>query len=106
MSRPKRNIAASIGRWSARHRKIAVIGWVAFVILAFFAGGKVGTQTLTQKQAGVGDSGRAERILENAYPDKAHEAILFQSPKYTADNPDSRGGIRDFSIACTAFTAC
>src|SRR4051795_3613790 len=95
MSRPKRNIAASIGRWSARHRKIAVTGWGAFVILAFFVGGKVGTQTLTQKQAGVGDSGRAERILENAYPDKAHEAVLFQSPKYTADDPEFRGAIRD-----------
>jgi uncharacterized membrane protein YdfJ with MMPL/SSD domain len=95
MSRPKRNIAASVGRWSARHRKIAVIGWVAFVILAFFLGGKVGTQELTQQQSGVGDSGRAERILEHAYPDKAHEAVLFQSPAYTADDPEFRTAVRD-----------
>jgi uncharacterized membrane protein YdfJ with MMPL/SSD domain len=95
MSRPKRNIAASVGRWSARHRKIAIIGWVAFVILAFFLGGKVGTQQLTQEQSGVGDSGRAERILENAYPDKAHEAILLQSPRYTADDPEFRSAVRD-----------
>jgi uncharacterized membrane protein YdfJ with MMPL/SSD domain len=95
MSRPKRNIAASVGRWSARHRKIAIIGWVAFVILAFFVGGKVGTQELTQKQSGVGDSGRAERILENAYPDKAHEAVLLQSSAYTADDPEFRAAIRD-----------
>jgi RND superfamily putative drug exporter len=39
MSRPKRNIAASVGRWSARHRKTAVIGWITFVVLAFFLGG-------------------------------------------------------------------
>src|SRR3954449_1626304 len=95
MSRPKRNLAASVGRWSARHRRTAVVGWVAFVILAFFFGGKVGTQELTQQQSGVGDSGRAERILEHAYPDKAHEAVLFQSPKYTADDPQFRSAIPD-----------
>ena len=95
MSRPKRNIAASVGRWSARHRKIAVIGWITFVVLAFFVGGKVGTQELTQKQSGVGDSGRAERILEHAYPDKAHEAVLLQSATLTADDPEFRSAIRD-----------
>ena len=99
MSRPKRNIAASVGRWSARHRKIAVIGWITFVILAFFVGGKVGTQQLTQKQSGVGDSGHAERILENAYPDKAHEAVLFQSSKYTADDPEFRTAVRDVAAS-------
>jgi RND superfamily putative drug exporter len=93
--RAKRNIAASVGHWSARHRKTAVIGWITFVILAFLIGGKVGTQELTQKQSGVGDSGRAERILDNAYPDKAHEAVLFQSAKYTADDPEFRGAVRD-----------
>jgi uncharacterized membrane protein YdfJ with MMPL/SSD domain len=95
MSRPKRNFAASMGRWSARHRKTAIIGWVAFVILAFFVGGKVGTEQLTQKQAGVGDSGRAERILEHAYPDKAHEAVLMQSATLTADDPEFRAAVRD-----------
>ena len=32
---PSRNIAARAGRWSAQHRKKAIIGWLAFVILAF-----------------------------------------------------------------------
>ena len=26
------NIAARMGRWSARHRKTAIFGWLAFVI--------------------------------------------------------------------------
>ena len=89
------NIAASVGRLSARHRKTAVIGWIAFVILAFVVGGNVGTQQLTQKQSGVGDSGRAERIVENAYPAKAHEAVLFQSANHTADDPAFRAAVRD-----------
>ena len=29
---PSRNIAARAGRWSARHRKTAVLGWIAFVV--------------------------------------------------------------------------
>ena len=29
-----RNPAARAGRWSARHRKAAILGWVAFVVLA------------------------------------------------------------------------
>ena len=35
----KENIAGRMGRWSAQHRKTAVLGWVVFVVLAFFVGG-------------------------------------------------------------------
>src|SRR5687767_342322 len=31
---PSRNLAARAGRWSARHRKTAILGWIAFVVLA------------------------------------------------------------------------
>ena len=40
------NIAARAGRWSAQHRKKAIVGWLLFVILAVFIGGSVGTKTL------------------------------------------------------------
>ena len=30
----KRNIAARAGRWSAQHRKKAIFGWLAFVVIA------------------------------------------------------------------------
>ncbi len=33
------NFAARMGRWSARHRKIAVFGWLAFVVAAVVIGG-------------------------------------------------------------------
>ena len=36
------NLAARAGRWSAQHRKKAIFGWLAFVILAVFIGGSVG----------------------------------------------------------------
>ena len=53
---PAKNFAARAGRWSAAHRKTAIFGWLAFVIAAFVIGGKVGTQTLAEKDLGVGDS--------------------------------------------------
>ena len=37
------NLAARMGRWSARHRKTAIFGWLAFVVLAFAVGIVSGT---------------------------------------------------------------
>ncbi len=50
------------GRWSARHRKIAIFGWLAFVAVAFVLGGLVGTKKLTDADTQAGESGRAARI--------------------------------------------
>ena len=33
-----KNVAARMGRWSARHRKTAIFGWLAFVVAAFAIG--------------------------------------------------------------------
>jgi uncharacterized membrane protein YdfJ with MMPL/SSD domain len=74
-----RNVAASAGRWSAQHRKTAIIGWIAFVVLAFVAGGQIGTNTLTNEQAGIGESGHADRIVDGAYPKHHEELVLIQS---------------------------
>ena len=38
------NLAARVGRWSARHWKKAVFGWLAFVFVAFAIGSILGTQ--------------------------------------------------------------
>ena len=39
------SLAARIGRWSTRHRGMAIAGWLAFVAIALFAGSAVGTVT-------------------------------------------------------------
>src|SRR5215203_5406982 len=80
-----RNIAARAGRWSARHRKIAVIGWLVFVVLAFVVGGKVGTQQLTDETSGVGESGKATQIHADAYPKETGEMVLVSSKKLISD---------------------
>ena len=32
------NLAGRMGRWSAHHRKTAIFGWLAFVVVAFVVG--------------------------------------------------------------------
>jgi anti-anti-sigma factor len=90
-----RNIAARAGRWSARHRKKAVFGWLAFVIIAFQLGNMVGTQTLDVEESGVGDSGRADKIVADAFPKKSEEQVLVQSDRLRADDPRFRAGVAD-----------
>jgi RND superfamily putative drug exporter len=74
-----RNLAARAGRWSAHHRKKAIFGWLAFVIVAVFIGGSVGTKTLDDEDFGIGESGRADKALNDHFPDQTSESVLVQS---------------------------
>src|SRR3954470_6100451 len=90
MSLPKRNLAARAGYWSAKHRKIAVGGWLAFVVIAFVLGGAIGTNTLSDDDSGNGQSRVADKAITKAdFPDKADEQVLVQSRdgKLTASDP-------------------
>jgi hypothetical protein len=67
------NFAHRVGLWSARHRKKAIFGWLAFVILSF----AIGTFAVTQQQivyetSQPGESGRMEKILYEEF--KPHAA--------------------------------
>jgi uncharacterized membrane protein YdfJ with MMPL/SSD domain len=73
------NLAARAGRWSAHHRKKAIVGWLVFVILAVFIGGSVGTQTLGDDDYEIGESGRADSAVSNHFPEKEDESVLVQS---------------------------
>jgi uncharacterized membrane protein YdfJ with MMPL/SSD domain len=90
-----RNIAARMGHWSATHRKIAIWGWLAFVILAFVGGQMIGTQTLKQEDAGVGESGRVDKILGDEFETPAGERIMIQSQQLTAASPAFKSVITD-----------
>ena len=74
-----RNLAARAGRWSAEHRKKAIFGWLAFVIVAVFIGGSVGTKTLGDSDFGIGESGRADDAVSKHFPEKGSESVLVQS---------------------------
>ena len=47
------NVAASLGRWSARHRVWAVAGRLVMVVVTMMIGAAVGQLTLTRAEYGV-----------------------------------------------------
>ena len=88
----QRNLAARAGRWSARHRKKAVFGWLAFVIVSVVLGGALGMKEIATEDLGDGESKRADQTLADGFPDRASEEVLIQGrgdikaddPRFTA----------------------
>jgi uncharacterized membrane protein YdfJ with MMPL/SSD domain len=92
-----RNLAARAGRWSAQHRKTAILGWIAFVVLATFIGSNIGQQNLKSAEMGNGDSKRAELIVDAAgFPKTAGEQVLVQGKgSVKADDPQVTAAVTD-----------
>ena len=92
-----RNPAARAGRWSAKHRKTAILGWILFVVLATVVGGKVGQNDLQDSATGSGESKRGDMIVEAAgFPDQAGEQVLVQGKgSVTARDPQVTTAVKD-----------
>ena len=92
----KQNLAARAGRWSAQHRKKAVLGWLAFVIAAVFIGGQVGTKTIpTDEEGVVGESARSAEIVKDSFPQTAGEQVLIQSKTASPKDPAFKAAVAD-----------
>jgi uncharacterized membrane protein YdfJ with MMPL/SSD domain len=100
---PSRSLAGRAGRWSATHRRTAILGWIVFVVLSFMVGGQIGTRTLTAEQSGVGESGTADRIVADAYPKHHDELVLFQSATGRYTDPAFRATVADVSRRLAAI---
>ena len=63
-----KNIASRIGRWSAAHRKTAILGWLVFVValVGLMGNGCRRTRPLSPVDQIAGKAGEAERILDDA----------------------------------------
>ena len=94
-----RNLAARAGRWSAQHRKAAILGWIAFVVLAVLVGGKIGQNDLDESAAGSGESKRGDMIVAAAgFPEQAGEQVLIQPAHpgtVEAGDPEVTAAVRD-----------
>ena len=91
----RENLAARAGRWSARHWKAAVFGWLAFVLVAFALGNVVGTNSLSVNEPGPGESGRVQRILNDEFEQPAKELVLVQSSSLTAASERFHAAVQD-----------
>jgi RND superfamily putative drug exporter len=80
-----------IALWSARHRWLAVLLWVAVVAGALVAGGSVGTNEASDSDQAVGRSAAAERALHRAeWPGEVpSESVLVQSRDGGAVDPEA-----------------
>ncbi len=89
-----RNLAARAGRWSAQHRKTAILGWIAFVVLATVLGGKVGQNNIDPSAQGNGESKRGDMIIDAAgFPEQAGERVLVQGKG--VDDPQVVAAVTD-----------
>ena len=95
---PRPNVAQRAARWSAEHRRIAILGWIAVVIASVFIGSAVGTKHIADEDLGVGESRQADQILADAgFNDRASEQVLLQPtvPGMTVSDPRFVLAIRD-----------
>jgi uncharacterized membrane protein YdfJ with MMPL/SSD domain len=89
------NLAARAGHWSANHRKTAIWGWLAFVLVAVALGSVAGTKTISDSDNGNGESGKAEKAYAHAFPQKASETVIVQNRSRTISDPAFRATVRD-----------
>ena len=98
VSSASRGIAARMGRFSASHRRLAIFGWLAFVLAAIVIGSAVGQKTIDTSNDDVGQAARADQVLKQAgFPvgGPLTEFVLIQSPRATAEAPAFRAVIDD-----------
>jgi uncharacterized membrane protein YdfJ with MMPL/SSD domain len=93
--KPTTNLAGRMGRWSARHRKKAIFGWLGFVVVAFALGIVSGTTQIEQATSGVGESGRVEKVLHEEFQQPAGESVFLQSDELTVKDPAFRAAVDD-----------
>ena len=88
-------IAARAGHWSARHRKTAIFGWLAFIVIAFMIGGSLGQKKPTDAQSLDGEQPRRDDPRERRLPKDAGEMVLVQSKTATGKDPAFKAAVAD-----------
>src|SRR5215472_8434635 len=105
MTRSKAPIVERVAGWSARHRLIAVFGWLLLVVAALMIGRQLGTDNLNSYDPG--QAGQAERVLARPVvqqPDSESVLIQGRSPGQTyASDPEIRQAVRQVVTALKAL---
>jgi uncharacterized membrane protein YdfJ with MMPL/SSD domain len=97
------SFAARAGRWSAQHRRAAIAGWLAFVVLAVAASAALPMNMLTASQSAVGESGAGARAADTAFPHSARETVLIQSRTQRANAPKFKAAVADVEARLRAI---
>jgi putative drug exporter of the RND superfamily len=104
-SRPRSPVVERIAGWSIRHRKTAVLGWLALVVVAFAVGQLLGTSKVPQYDSG--QSGRAEQTLQRlGVVSPPAESVLIQARAdgaTFANDPAMRQAVRQVTAALSGL---
>lgn len=65
------------------------------MLVAFIAGSAIGTSRVDEADMGSGESGRADRVLADAFPERATETVFVQSDDVRATAPAFRAAVDD-----------
>ncbi|MBV8217122.1 MAG: MMPL family transporter, partial [Solirubrobacterales bacterium] len=105
---PSRHLAARMGGWSARHRRLAILGWLAFVLAAIVVGTGMGQKTIDQQNNDVGQANRADQILKRAgfvQSGPLTEFVVVQNHRLTIHDPAFQAVVRDVVRTVAPSTA-
>ncbi len=89
------NLPARAAHWSGRHRKVAIWGWLAFVVVAFMLGNMIGANQLTGVDQFTGESHDAEKALDDAGLRPIEEVVLLKSDTLTLDDAEFQAAAND-----------
>ncbi len=98
-----RNAAARAGRWSASHKRLAIIGWLVFVAVAFVGGNALKAPSTGQNPPGPGESGHVDRILSDHFKQPQGDTVLIQSTGKTVGEAPFNAAIRDVARTVAAI---
>src|SRR3954463_10700824 len=96
-SSPRRStgLAGRMGRWSATHRKAAILGWFGFVLFALVIGLGIPQNKISDVDGFNGESHRAEQALDDSGLRPTTEAVFVQSRDLTIDDAEFRAAVQD-----------
>ncbi|HUA71177.1 MAG TPA: MMPL family transporter [Solirubrobacteraceae bacterium] len=90
------NFPSRAARWSAAHRRLVVLGWLAFVIVAFALGSAAGMVQLSSIETENGQSRLADQTQAQQFPrERAGEEILIESRSGTLAGSGYRAAVND-----------
>jgi hypothetical protein len=84
------------GSLERQNRKKAIGGWLAFVIISFAIGGALGVRAPKDVQTYVGDSGKAQQLVDKHVPTENIESVIVPARKGgSAQAPATRAAVDD-----------
>ena len=103
-ARTRPPIVQRIAGWSARHKRTAILGWLALVAAAVIFGQLLGSGEVPSFDPG--ESGRAQRVLRDADVKSPQENVLVQTRAGTgafAAQPEASQAVREVVAALRAL---